>query len=71
MGISAETQSVLAQLSPALGAGEAIFDIIDNVDIINPTITMPNGTEAELTDALAFEIIYGDNDYDRDFIYWR
>ncbi|MGN0743075.1 MAG: M3 family metallopeptidase, partial [Candidatus Fimadaptatus sp.] len=63
---SEETNTALAILSPALGRAEDIFNIMTYVDLPDPIIEMPDGTTAELTDALYSQIVSSD-DYDREF----
>ena len=62
-----EAAAVLAILSPALGRSEGVFNILDSVDMPDPVITMPDGTEAALTSELYTQIIYG-GQYDREFM---
>ena len=67
--LSAETKEALAVLGfkdSDTSDGENVFNILYNVDLPDPMITMPDGTEAELTEQLYNQIIYG-NEYDRDF----
>ena len=63
---SEETQTALAILEPAMGRSKTVFDILCNVDRPSPVVTMPDGTEAELTDELYNSILFS-NEYDRDF----
>lgn len=63
---SEETQTALAILGPAMGRSETVFDILSNVDLPSPIVTMPDGTEAELTDELYTSIVFSD-EYDREF----
>lgn len=63
---SEETNTALAILSPAIGRAESIYNILLDVDLPDPIITMPDGTEAELTDELYTRIVYS-SDYDREF----
>lgn len=64
--LSEETNTVLAILSPAMGRAENVFNILDSIEVPDPMITMPDGTEVALTDELYNQIIYSD-EYDRDF----
>lgn len=63
---SEETNTALAILSPAIGRAESIYNILLDVDLPDPIITMPDGTEAELSDELYTRIVYS-SDYDREF----
>ena len=63
---SEETNTALAILSPAIGRAESIYNILRDVDLPDPIITMPDGTEAELSEELYTRIVYS-NDYDREF----
>ena len=64
--LSEETNAVLAILSPAMGRAENVFNILDSIEVPDPMITMPDGTEVELTDELYNQILYSD-EYDREF----
>lgn len=64
--LSEETNAVLAILSPALGRAENVFNILNSIEVPDPVITMPDGTEAELTEELYNQIVYSD-EYDREF----
>ena len=64
--LSEETNTVLAILSPTMGQAENVFNILDSIEVPDPMITMPDGTEVALTDELFNQIIYSD-EYDRDF----
>ena len=63
---SEETNTVLAILGMGMGRSENVFDILNSVDIPDPVITMPDGTEAELTEELYTQIVYS-TAYDREF----
>ncbi len=63
---SEETNTALAILNPALSKTESIYNILLDVDLPDPSITMPDGTEAALSDELYIRIVYS-SDYDRDF----
>ena len=56
--LSEETNTVLAILSPAMGRAENVFNILDSIEVPDPMITMPDGTEVALTDELYNQIIY-------------
>ena len=64
--LSEEANSVLAILSPTLGQAENLFNILDGMEVPDPMITMPDGTEVELTNELYSQIVYSD-EYDREF----
>ena len=64
--LSEEANAVLAILSPAMGRAENVFNILDSIEVPDPMITMPDGTEVELTDELYNQILYSD-EYDREF----
>ena len=64
--LSEEANSVLAILSPTLGQAGNMFDILNSIEVPDPMITMPDGTEVELTDELYSQIVYSD-EYDREF----
>ena len=61
-----EAGRVMSILSLGEGYGEKTFEILDSVELPDPVITMPDGTEEELTDSLYYDIIYSD-EYDDDF----
>lgn len=64
--LSEETNTVLAILGPALGRASSVFDIMNSVDLPDPMIAMPDGSEIALTQELYTRIINSD-EYDRDF----
>ena len=57
---------ILATYEGAQGNSEKAFNILKNVEIPDPLITMPDGTEQELTSALYDDIVYS-KDYDDEF----
>ena len=61
-----EAQEALATISMGLGYGYEVFSNLEYVEMPYPIITMPDGTEAELTDELYEDIIYS-RDYDDEF----
>ena len=61
-----EALAALAVLSPAMGRANAVYDILNSVDLPNPVITDPEGNEITLTDETYAQIVYGDR-YDREF----
>lgn len=63
---SEETNTALAILSRTKGCAENTYNILLDVDLPSPTITMPNGEVKELTNELYSQIIYSD-EYSRDF----
>lgn len=63
---SEETNTVLAVLSPAMNKAESIYSILCDVDLPDPVITMPDGTELILTSEAYMGILYSD-EYDREF----
>ena len=63
---SEETNMVLAMLSSSRGRAESIYNILLDVDLPDPIITMPDGTEAALSDELYTRIVYSD-EFDREF----
>ena len=63
---SEETNEVLAILSPAMNRAEGIYNVLQYVDLPDPTIEMPDGTTADLTNELYSQIVYSD-EYDREF----
>lgn len=63
---SEETNTALAILSPATAGTENIYNILLDVDLPDPSITMPDGTEEALTEELYVRIV-NSSDYDRDF----
>ena len=64
---SEEVSQILATLAIGQGYAETAFTILDSVELPDPTITMPDGTEEALTDELYYEIIYS-GEYDDDFL---
>ena len=64
---SEEVTQILATLAMGQGYGETIFTILDSVELPDPMITMPDGTEQPLDDELYFDIIYS-GEYDEDFL---
>lgn len=64
--LSEEANAVLAILSPTMGQAENLYNILDGIEVPDPMITMPDGTEVELTDELYSQIVYSD-EYDREF----
>ena len=63
---SEETNTALAILNPALSKTENIYNILLDVDLPDPDITMPDGTQTKLSGELYTQII-NSSDYDRDF----
>lgn len=63
---SEETNMALAVLSPAMNKAESIYSVLRDVDLPNPVITMPDGSELKLTDESYKRIVYSD-EYDREF----
>ena len=61
-----EAAQVSATLSMGSGYGEKIFDILDSVELPDPVITMPDGTEEKLTNELYDKIVHSD-EYDDEF----
>lgn len=57
---------VLIPFMKNFGALKNVFNILDSIEVPDPMITMPDGTEVALTDELYNQIIYSD-EYDRDF----
>ena len=64
--LSEETAIALSKLDAATGYSGWIYQILNYSDIPRPMITMPDGSEVPLTDALYSSIIYGD-DYSQEF----
>ena len=64
---SEEVTQILATLAMGQGYGETIFTILDSVELPDPMITMPDGTEQPLDDELYSDIIYS-GEYDEDFL---
>ena len=58
---------VLAEASIGFGYPSQLYDILNEVEIPYPTITMPNGKEEQLTETLYQQIIGGN--YSEDFKY--
>lgn len=61
-----EANWVLAVKSMGDGYAYTTFEILNSVELANPVITMPDGTEAELTNELYTDIVYSD-EYDEAF----
>ncbi len=64
--LTEEELVVLSTLGVAQGYTENAYSVLMNVDIQRPMITMPDGTEKELTDSVYDEIVYS-KDYDEEF----
>ena len=64
--LSEEANAVLAILSPTMGQAENVYNILDGIEVPDPMITLPDGTEAALTEELYNQILYSD-EYDREF----
>lgn len=47
--LGAEAEQVLSLLGPISGAGQSVFSLLTNSDMRWPTVTLSDGTEAELT----------------------
>ena len=60
-----EAQKAEALMEPAVNS-QTTRSIFDNVELIRPSFTYPDGTESVLTNAEYYRIIYNP-DYDRDF----
>ncbi len=63
---SEEVTQILATKSIGEGYASKVFDILNNVELSDPMITMPDGTEQPLTEELYADIVYSD-EYDDDF----
>lgn len=63
---SEEILKLLSTLSIGNGYASQVFDILDSVELPDPVITMPDGTEQKLTDELYDDIVYSD-EYDDAF----
>ena len=63
---SEETNAALAILSQALGRAESVYNILLDVDLPDPVIEMPDGTQQALTEELYTQIVF-DPEGDRDF----
>ena len=61
-----DTAIALSKIDSALGYSGLIYQILNYSDIPRPMITMPDGSEVPLTDALYSSIIYGEN-YSQEF----
>ncbi len=61
-----EAQEALATVSMGQGYAYEVFSNLEYVEMPHPVITMPDGTEAKLTDELYADIIYSE-DYDDAF----
>ncbi len=64
--LSEDEKVVLSTLEAGQGYTQSVYGILSNLEIPSPMITMPDGTEQELTDQLYDEIVYG-KDYDDNF----
>ncbi len=64
--LSEDEEEIIFNLSRGLGYGSYTFDILNNVELPYPEITMPNGDEDILDDELYLEIL-GNPDYSNDF----
>ena len=65
--LSEEEALLAATASLGFGYPSQIFDILNDVEVPNPVITMPNGSQEELTEELYQQIIGGS--YSEDFKY--
>lgn len=63
---SEETNQVMSMLSMGEGYAYKTFEILNSVELPDPVITMPDGTEEKLTRELYTDIIYSD-EYEDDF----
>ncbi len=61
-----EANTVLATISMALGYPYTAYERMEYVEMPHPTVTMPDGTVQELTDAAYDDIVYSD-EYTREF----
>ena len=64
--LSDEEEDIIFNLSRGLGYGSYTYDILNNVELPYPEITMPNGDEDILDDELYLEIL-GNPDYSNEF----
>ena len=64
---SEEVSQILATLSIGQNYAEQVFTILDSVELPDPVITMPDGTEEELTDEFYSYILYS-GEYDEEFM---
>lgn len=64
--LSDEEEDIIFKLSRGLGYGSYTYDILNNVELPYPNITMPNGDEDILDDELYLEIL-GNPDYSNEF----
>ncbi len=64
--LSDEEEDIIFNLSRGLGYGSYTYDILNNVELPYPEITMPNGDEDILDDELYLEIL-GNPDYSHEF----
>lgn len=63
---SEEVSQILAVKSAGEGYASKIFDILNNVELPDPVIAMPDGTVQPLTEALYADIVYS-SEYDDAF----
>ena len=61
-----EASQVAAIMSMGYGYPEMVFEVLNSVELPDPVITMPDGSEETLTEELYYEIIYSP-DYDEEF----
>ncbi len=64
--LSDDEEDIIFNLSRGLGYGSYTYDILNNVELPYPEITMPNGDEDILDDELYLEIL-GNPDYSNEF----
>lgn len=64
--MSEEELNLLATMSPGQGYSNTIFDILENVELPNPRITMPGGMEEELTEDL-YQYIVSSHEFPNEF----
>lgn len=64
--LSEDAFAAVSALSPGLGRAFDIYSVLSTLNLPSPRITLPDGTEKELTDSLMGEILYY-GDYDHDF----
>lgn len=64
--LSESEEDIINNLSRGLGYGSYTFDILNNVELPYPDITMPNGEEEILDDGLYLDIL-GNKEYSEEF----
>lgn len=63
---SEETNNAIGLLATAWGQSSNIYDILSYIDMPHPLITLPDGSEEELTKPVLDDIV-GNKDYSQDF----